>query len=161
MSLLDSLPPLPAVISPAVEAKAEAPLDDKRFIIILSRDMSEEDKAIFRQHGKVLEWGPQFLNVPFSSLEFDYLLIDARTKQARLTLGRQDLKQYHKVAYVFWVQKGVDDMLAQLDTIDISSIPQHAINRADFESMLLNEKLVAPSVGKSLFKLLKACVGGA
>jgi len=122
--------------------------------------MSDEDVSVFRQHGKVLQWGPQFLNVPFSSLEFDYLLIDARSKEARLTLNRQDLNKYHKVAYVFWVQKGIDDFITQLGTVDISSVPQHAINRADFESMLLNEKLVAPSVAKSVFRIVKGCFSG-
>lgn len=161
MSLLDSLPPLPAVVeAKEVKEAKDKPLDDKRFIIALSRDMSDDDVAVFRQHGKVLVWGPQFLNVPFSSLEFDYLLIDLRSKEARLTLNRQDLDKYHKVSYVWWIQKGIDDFIDQLGAVDISSVPQHAINRADFESMLLNEKISAPSVAKSVFRIVKGCFAG-
>lgn len=158
MSLLDQLK-LPPLV-PASESKSDAPLDEKRFIIATSRELAEEDKQIFRQHGKVLEWAPSFLNVPFESLEFDYLLIDVRSKEARLTLSRQDLSKYHKVSYVWWIQKGVDDFLSQLESVEISSIPQHAINRADFEGMLLKQKISAPSLGKSILKLLKSCVSG-
>lgn len=164
MSLLDQikLPPLPSVVkADAPDEKApEESLDGKRFIIVLSREMTEEDKQVFRQHGKVLEWSPKLLNISFEQLEFDYLLMDVRTKEARLTLNRQDLTKYHKVSYVWWIQKGVDDFLLQLGTVEISSIPQHAINRKDFEGMLLNQKISAPSLLKSFLKLLKSCVSG-
>ncbi len=162
MSLLDQikLPPLPAVVNaPAAEPLDES-LDGKRFIIVLSREMTEEDKSVFRQHGKVLEWSPKLLNISFEQLEFDYLLMDCRTKEARLTLNRQDLSKYHKVSYVWWIQKGVDDFLLQLGTVDISSVPQHAINRKDFEGMLLNQKIASPSLVKSFLRLLKSCVSG-
>jgi hypothetical protein len=160
MSLLDQLPPLPAVVQPAVVEAKDEPYDDKRFIIAMSRDMSDDDKAVFRQHGKVLEWTPKLLNIPFETLEFDYLLIDIRSKEARLTLTRQTLEKYHKVAYVFWVQKGIDDFIDQLGSVDISSVPQHAINRKDFEEMMLNQKLSAPSLAKSVFRIVKNCFGG-
>lgn len=156
MSLLDQLPSL----APKLE-REEKKEEHKRFIIALSRDMSPEDQAKFAQHGKVVNWSPKLVNISFESLEFDYLLIDLRCKEARLTLQRQDLSKYHKVAYVWWIQKGVDDFLTQLETVDISSVPDHGVNRADFEHMLLSQKLSSPSVVKSFLRLLKSCVSGA
>jgi len=154
-SLLDQLPSL------APKLEREQKEEHKRFIIALSREMSPEDQAIFSQHGKVLVWSNRLVNIPFESLEFDYLLIDVRCKDARLTLQRQDLSKYHKVAYVWWIQKGIDDFLTQLETVDISSVPQHAVNRSDFEHMLLSQKLSSPSILKSLFKVVKGCFNGA
>lgn len=132
--------------------------NDKRFVIVCSRDLSAEDEAIFKQHGKTLRWKKEsFLNLPFEQLDFDFLFIDVRSKEARLTLGRQDLSQYHKVAYVYAIQKGVDDFLSEIDTVDISSIPQHAINGKDFRHQLLNQKLSAPSLAKSVFRFFVGC----
>jgi hypothetical protein len=155
-SLLDQLPSL----APKLE-REESKSNHKRFIIALSREMSLEDQAIFAQHGKVLMWSNRLVNIPFESLEFDYLLLDVRCKEARLTLQRQDLGKYHKIAYVWWIQKHVDDFLLQLETVDISSVPQHAVNRADFEHMLLSQKLSSPSLVKSFLRLLKSCISGA
>jgi hypothetical protein len=122
MSLLDQLQPLPALVN-VPNAVQQNQADKKRFVIILSKDMSEDDKKIFAQHGKILEWSPKLVNISFESLEFQYLLIDARQKEARLTLGRQDLSKYNKVVYCWWIQKGVDDFIGQLDAVDISSVP--------------------------------------
>jgi len=64
---------------------------------------------------------------------------------------------YHQVAYVYAIQKGVDDFLSEMDTVDISSIPQHAINGKDFRHQLLNQKLTAPSLAKSVFRFFVGC----
>ena len=158
MSILDNLPALVPRALFAVDG-AENEFNDKRFIIILSRDMAEEEKQIFRQHGKVVEWKPAYVNVGFDSLEFQYLLIDVRSKEARLTLNRQDLSKYNLVSFCFWVQKDTDEFLLQLKPVQVTSIPQHAINRHDFEMMLLLPKINAPSIIKSVFLRLAGCFG--
>ena len=159
MSILDNLTSLiPRAKQSPIENDDES-YNYKRFIIILSRDLSEEEKQIFRQHGKTVEWKPAYLNVGFDSLEFDYLFLDVRSKEARLTLNRQDLTKFNLVSYIYWVQKNTDDFLLQLKPVQITSIPQHAINRKDFEAMLLNEKLSAPSIAKSVFLRVASLCG--
>ena len=153
VDVIDALP-----LREPVAKEAERDTADRRFVIVCSRDLSAEDEAIFKQHGKTLRWKKEsFLNLPFEQLDFDFLFIDVRSKEARLTLGRQDLSQYHKVAYVYAIQKGVDDFLSEIDTVDISSIPQHAINGKDFRHQLLNQKLSAPSLAKSVFRFFMGC----
>ena len=152
LDVIDALPlkhdPLPDLSAPL----------DKRFVIVCSRDLSADDETRFKQHGKTLRWKKEsFLNLPFEQLDFDFLFIDVRDKEARLTLGRQDMSLYHKVAYVYAIQKGVDDFLSEMDTVDISSIPQHAINGKDFRHQLLNQKLTAPSLAKSVFRYFVGC----
>ena len=139
--------------------EAERDTAERRFVIVCSRDLSAEHEAIFKQHGKTLRWKKEsFLNLPFEELDFDFLFIDARVKEARLTLGRQDLSNYHKVAFVYAIQKGLDDFLSEIDTVDISSIPEHAINGKDFRHQLLHQKLTAPSLMKSVFRYFMACL---
>ena len=160
LDVIDALP-LKEAQAPIVEgcvSEAFAGVSAKQFVIVCSRDLSAEDEAIFKQHGKTLRWKKEsFLNLPFEQLDFDFLFIDVRSKEARLTLGRQDLSLYHKVAYVYAIQKGVDDFLSEIDTVDISSIPQHAINGKDFRHQLLNQKMTAPSLAKSVFRFFVGC----
>lgn len=149
MSILDSLPSL---------GRANAsPVSQKPFVIVHSRDVSLEQQLVIQQHGKLLNWSPAFLNVNFDSLEFEYLLIDVRTKEARLTLNRQDLSKYHLVSYCYWIQKNTDDFVKQLDCVQITSIPECAVNSADFNEMLLNAKIHAPSVAASVVKKVLSC----
>ena len=133
---------------------------EKRFVIICSRDMSDDDIEVFRQHGKVLKWKKEsFLNIDFEQLDFDFLLIDIREKEARLTLNRQDLTKYNKVAYVYAIQKGTDDFLEEINAVDLSSIPEHAINTTDFKHQLMTQKITAPSVMKSFLRFVVRCFG--
>lgn len=174
MSLLDKIQVLPPVIQPPpqeppkeekkqfdIELEDEKEDLDKQFIIVMSRDMSSEDEAVFAQHGKVLRWKKEsFFNLPFSDLDFSFLLIDVREKEARLTLNRQDLTKYNKVCYCYSIQKGIDDFLTELNTIDISSIPKYAINSKDFRHQLMHQKLPAPSIVRSFLRWGLKCLFG-
>lgn len=158
MSILDSIPPIVLKAQPLAQQVDEKKEDDKRFIIVCSRTMSDEDIAIFEQFGKVKKWTEAFLNVPFSELEFDYLLVDIRSKQARITLNRQELSKYNVVAFVYAIQKGLDDFISEVDAVDISSVPKDAINRLDFNHQLLNQKITAPSLLKSFLRIVLGCL---
>jgi hypothetical protein len=173
MSLIDTLPPVianmerkdpPKPAEPPVkfDIELDAPVDeDRQFVIICSRDLSDEDLQVFTQHGKTLRWKKEsFFNLPFSQLDFDFLIIDAREKEARLTLNRQDLTKYNLVGYCYAIQKGIDDWLSELDTVDISSIPKFAINQKDFRHQLVTQKITAPSVAKSFLRYAVKCLFG-
>lgn len=157
MSILDSIQ-LPPVIKLADVSASVKSGNPKPLIVLCSRDMSDEDLEKFEQQGKTLKWKDSLINVPFSSLEFDYLLIDLRSKNARITIQRQDLSRYNVVAYVWAIQKETDDFISQSGAIAISSIPEHAINKADFDQQLLTEKLKAPSVAKSFLRIVMSCL---
>jgi len=89
---------------------------------------------------------------------FDYLLCDMNSKSMRLTLGRTDLSQYQVVHYVSQLQK-MEDFVEQVKGNILTSIPSHAVNKADFDSMLVNEKLMSPSTVKTILKWVKTCLG--
>lgn len=162
MSLLDKIP-LPSVVQPiqpvpqVVEVERKEP--EKRFVIIYSKEIPEEEKAILKQFGAVVEWREQFVNLPFDKLSpFDYLLIDARSKNARLTLGREDLSRYNTVCYVSWIQKGIESFIDQVSGIEITSIPKQCVNKQDLDIQLLNAKIVSPSLLKSFFLVVLQCL---
>lgn len=155
MSLLDKIP-LPSVVLPKDDVKAD---ESKKFIILYSKDISQEEITALNAVGAVLQWKDNYVNLPFEQLApFDYLLIDARSKNARLTLGRESLDKYNVVCYVSWVQKGVEEFTGQVNGVEITSIPLHAVNKSDMDNMLMNQKLKAPSLLKSFFLLFLACL---
>ena len=175
MSRLDTLsarqppmfvPELPPVISEVVADASNSILLEsvsvdasKKTLVLCSKKLSEEDVDIFSEFGAVLKWVDKYVNVPLSQLQpFDYLIGDMNSKNFRLTLGRTDLSQYNIVSYVSFIQK-TEDFIEQVPCNNIlTSIPLHAVNKADFDSQLHNAKLVSPSMVKSLFQWVLGCL---
>jgi hypothetical protein len=156
-------PPLPPVVNQVIQAceAMDAPMvqvdANEPMLVLISKDLEDEDVILFKEFGKVGVWKEQFINIPFAQLEpCDYRIVDVRLKSARLSLGKEDLTKYNVCHYVSWVQKA-EEYIAQVPGNVLTSIPERAVNKADFDSQLLNPKLVSPSLLKSLFKLLAGC----
>ena len=161
-------PPLPPVIKPVVDAVAEEVavvingdhVDVKAgapSLILISKDLAEDDLAIFREFGKVAFWKEIHTNIPFSKLEpCDYRIVDIRLKSARLSLAKEDMSKFNVVHYTTWLQKG-EDIIGQIPGNVLTSIPVHCVNRESFDTALLNPKLVSPSIVKSFLRLVVGC----
>jgi predicted kinase len=133
----------------------------KRFIVITSKDLTEEDRQSFRNHGKLLEYDYHLINVNFETLEFDYLVCDIREKSHREALIKHDLTNYQIVCYVHFYEKA-EDFVRQINERNpeaniLTKIPKRSINRDDFEKTLLEEKLVSPSLVKQVLRVLFSC----
>ena len=133
----------------------------KRFIVITSKDLTEEDRQCFRNHGKLLEYDYHLINVDFETLEFDYLVCDIREKSHREALIKHDLSKYEVVCYVYFYEKA-ENFVKQINERNenanvLTSIPKRSINREHFEKMLLEEKLVSPSLMKQVLRYLLGC----
>lgn len=150
---------LPPTISSAnvINEKASSSSYSSPILILISKDMSAEDLETLKEFGSVLVWKDSFINVPFASLnKSDYLVIDVRNKNARVTLGKENLKEFDIVHYVTWIQK-TDEYLSQVEGNAITSFPRHCVTKSDFDNALLRPKIVAPSLLKSFFLLLVGC----
>jgi len=161
-------PPLPPVIKPVVDTVAEEvaevvngdPIAVKvgmPSLILISKDLAEDDLAIFQEFGKVAVWKEIQVNIPFAKLEpCDYRVVDVRLKSARLSLSKEDLSAYNVVHYTTWLQKA-EDIVSQLPGNVLTSIPDRCVNKDDFDQQLLNPKLVSPSLVKSFLRLVVGC----
>lgn len=133
----------------------------KRFVIITSKDLTEEDRQAFRNYGKLLEYDYHLVNVDFETLEFDYLVCDIREKSHREALIKHDLTNYQVVCYVNFYEKA-EDFVRQInernpDANILTSIPKRSINREYFEKSLLEEKLISPSLVKQVLRFVLGC----
>lgn len=157
MSSFDNLPPTIQKVSfaPADEVKI-IDGDEKRIVLVHSKDLSNSDLDSLRENGKILRWAPVHTNLDFCNLEFDFLLVDLRIKEARVQLGKQDLTHFHLVLYTHWFQKE-DNFTKELKGHVLTSLPKTWVSKADFVSQLLQEKISSPSVFKSFLRLVLAC----
>lgn len=163
-------PPLPPVVQPVLDAVADDvasvinrvpiqtyPKAGVPTLILISKDMAEDDLDIFQEFGKVVQWKETFVNIPFTQLQAcDYLIVDCRLKSARLSLAKEDLSKYNVVHYTTWLQKA-EDIVKQVPGPVITSVPNRCTNKEDFDSQLLTPKLVSPSLLKSFLRLAIGC----
>lgn len=170
MSAVDNLPPVIARIKPyadlvedilpqIVEYRPMEPVaEQKPFILVCSRDLKEEELADLQGYGKVLVFRDSYLNIPLKDLmdehKFCYMLVNIHNKIHRQMLMKEDLKEYHVVCVVGYID-GFDDFVDDVDPSNtIRSLPDHQAKKADFDRLLLAQKLKKPN-------LLKSCLRGA
>ena len=156
MSSLDKIP-LPPVLSLIADPSPPALALSKKVIIAYAKDLSGEDKLRLKEYGKVLDWDSHLINLPFSGLDCDYLLVDVRNKAARIELAKQDLKSFEIVSYVSWIQKA-ESFIEQLNAKVVTSFPKKSINKDDFDSQLLHDKISKPSFLNAVFRLALQCL---
>lgn len=161
MSLLDNLP--------AVIPKAELKQDDvqsvsggdgKPHIIIHSRDLTSEEKDLFRSYGTVLEWSPSFANIPLAKLRFDYLLLNIHQKEARVLLMVNPTEDYHLVG-VCRSWETLDDWSSQVHVENLlRTLPSKSPFKANWDALLTSEKINAPSCTKAIIRLVLDVISG-
>jgi len=158
-AVIPTVPPVPVSSSIPSPSPVSPDPSGKQTIVLCSKKLSASDIDIFGEFGAVVIWQDKYLNVPLSQITpFDYLIGDMTSKNFRLTLGRTDLTQYAIVSYVSTIQK-IEDFIQQVPCNNVlTSIPAHAVNKADFDNQLQNAKLVSPSVIKSAFQWVLACL---
>ena len=164
--------PLPPVITDVANAVANVVASDAALLppvqsvvpdetlpvlVLMTKDMKPSSLAIFQHYGKTLIWVEAMKNIPFSQLDpCVYLLVDYRLADARAQLAREDLTKWNVVHYVSWIQR-VEEYLESIKGNVITSIPKQSISKTDFDSKLLNQPLVPPSLVKSVLKRLMYC----
>jgi len=154
--------PLPAVIA-AVQAPQEVKEEKEevpksKILIVHSKDVSSEELALFKFHGRYLKWDDRFMNIELEKLPpHDYLFLDMREKNARYALGAVNHLEYSVVCYVPWYHKG-EKFIDQLSAIATTKFPLRAVSKEDFDRQLLNEKLQSPSLARTFFGWLVPCL---
>jgi len=154
MSLLDQLPKVIRKELDPSDVKAQAPADDKPFLLCCSRDIEQHELELLKSYGKVLEFHESFRNIPLRSHQFDYAVFDLRLKVHRDTLMKEDLSHYHIVCVISLLDSR-DDFVSDLKAENcVRSFPERQAFKSDFDRLLLSAKIRKPSVLKSLLRFL-------
>lgn len=160
-SILDNLPsviPRPELKQDDVQSVAGG--DGKPHIIIHSRELTVEEKDLFRSYGSVLEWTPAFANIPLAKLRFEYLLLNINQKEARILLMTNSTDDYHLVGVCRSYER-LDDWAGQVRVENLlRTLPARSPFKASFDALLTSEKINAPSCTKALIRLFLDIVSG-
>ena len=138
------------------EEKEEIP--KSKILVVHSKDVSKEELALFKFHGRYLQWDDRYMNIDFDKLPpHDYLFVDMRERNARHALGAVNHLEYSVVCYVPWYHKS-EKFIEQLSAIATSKFPLRAVSKEDFDRQLLNERLQSPSLARSFLSLFLPCL---
>jgi hypothetical protein len=137
--IIDSIPPVVPVMN--------AVLNDivlKKFILCITRDLTEEDRALFRDY-RLLEYDDSVhKNIPVDQLRFDFLVVDLREKGDRYAFMKEiqpRREQYNIIVYCHGFE--LNDIEIPYDNA-LSSFPARQARREDFEMLLLMERVKKP-----------------
>lgn len=150
---------LGAPAKPEFEAKLDLGL--KKFVIVITRDIADEDLKILSEYGKTVSYNDRIhCNIPIDSYRWDYLIFDMRESDDRYALMRSVLPfrdKYHIVVYSYSFEKG--EIIPEADN-HISTFPRIQAKREDYESLLLQKRLAKPRWYISLFSCLLGVYNG-
>ena len=177
MSVIDRLPPIikkvedeVVLVNEVVNAVVQSPRDlackeerpdvSKPFILICSRELKPEELVDLQGYGKVLKWRDSYLNIPLKEHQFDYCLVDIHNKTHRQMLMKEDLKSYHLVCVVGYIDAH-DDFIDDTNAENtVRSLPDHQAKKSDFDRLLLANKLKKPNLLKSCLRAFLRLLAG-
>ena len=143
---------IPAPI-PVLAGKLEDVLI-KQFILCITRDLSAEDRALFRDYHLVDYEDDIHRNIPVSQIRFDFLVIDLRQKADRYCFMKEiqpHANQFHIIAYCHAFE--ADDLEIPHENA-FSSFPARQARREDWEMLLLMKRIAKPRWWMSLLSCI-------
>ena len=161
-----NVPVLSAVIAgllPEVKSLApEAPVapNNKRFVIVHTKDISKEDLANFQSYGQVVEYDFNVeANIAIDNLVFDYLFINLHDKKSRIYFDMANLENYNLIAYISFIETHDNyvDVLGAQNVL--TSFPSRVHFKASFDTALLQTSTSAPSTCLSLINFASSFLG--
>lgn len=144
------------VIAPAI-APQLAVDQAKKIVLCISRDISDEDRAIFSGYGRLLDYEHDIHNnISPDTFLWDYLTIDLRESGDRYFLMKQILpfkEKYSIVVYSYAFER--DEIVPNADN-HISSFPKKQARKEDFELILLQQRIKKVRWYTALFSCILA-----
>ena len=155
---------LPSVIQSVIQlsedAKEMPPLsinDVKRNVICTTRDIKDQDLEVLRFHGKVLDYRHSIhTNVNVMEIDFDYMILDLNQSDDRMYLQKQILPKLDKINLILYKYSFQSDGNLSY-TVERSDFPPVQINQSEFNKLLLQKPIQAPSCVGDFLKAL-VCV---
>lgn len=151
--------PLPSILAPPsgpLMVPESKPANGEAFLLVHTKDFSEEDLVLLREYGRVIVFDPKvYLNVPVQSLKFDYMLIDLRTREGRhyvQQIIQSEADRYNIVSVCHSFEKS-DDYHQEIGVDNIiTKLPDQQAFKEDFDLLLLKKKISKPNAAFSCIK---------
>ena len=99
-----------------VDASQTIAVDHKIVILLHTKDIDQEDRALLQKFGRVRDMNYSMYNLDLNKLDCDYLLVDCRDKLNKMHITRVKVDDYNFVL-TFIVSKSTTLYLKILKTI--------------------------------------------
>jgi hypothetical protein len=138
--------------------------NEKIFILVCSRDLSDEEMDLLTMYGKVLVYDDCHINLPLDqlveSIRPSYIVFDIRLKPHRMALSKEMSGNYHIIAIVNSWEKE-DDFIDDAKCENcLSSLPLKQAFKKDFDKLLVEKKIRKPSCMKNILRMFFKIAGG-
>jgi hypothetical protein len=153
--------PLPSVIqlsplNPPLnkdENKDDEKQQNKRVILCITRDIGEDDMAILKDYGRVLDYDHDLHNnLDCDTFDWAYLIIDLRESEARYYYMKHivpNKERYFIAVYHYPFEQEED--LTEAENY-FTSFPKKQATKPVFDDLLLMKRVKKPRAVVSLFK---------
>lgn len=153
-SILDKLPSLVNISQSDIKSPNNDEPQEKPFILACSRELKSAELELLKEYGKVLIFHQSYVNIPLCKHKFDYAVFNLHEKVHRDTLGKEDLSRYNVVCIVGMMDIH-DDFSEDIHAVNcVRTFPQKQPFASDFNRLLLNKKVRAPSILKSIWRFM-------
>ena len=148
-SILDRLP---SVVKNIVELKEDvkvlsddAKLVDKKFLILITKELIAEQENLLRRYGKVLYWTEALINIDLQSLDkADYIIMNLNNKPCLKAFQTLNVSDFNVCGYINFYEvhnNSFDDL--QINTF--KKFPGPEAYKKDFDFALLNKPQLKPA----------------
>ena len=127
------------------------PFTSKPFVLCLFKSLSEDQIELLKQHGKVIQFGPVFMNRSVHSFSFDYFIIDLREEDHRFYYQRHVMR-YHEQFHIVLFRYSFETNQGILFHNELVDFPNYQISKEEFDVLLLETPLPSPSCFMSLIR---------
>jgi len=131
---------------------------DKRFVICLSKDLSEDEIALLQYYGRTISYDHDTVNnIDLETVDFSYFLLDLRQQDDRVYLQKMILPNAHKFHLILYKYSFQDDNGISF-SVERSELPKKQVNAQIFNQLLLQKEIESPNCILSLLKAI-VCKG--
>lgn len=138
---------------------------ETRFIIVCSRDITEDELDILKSYGKILQYDNCHVNIPLdqliSSENASYILFDVRIKSHRMAISKETNNPLFHIIAIIHKWEEMDDFIDDANCENaLSSFPPKQAFKKDFDKLLLEKKIRKPSCFKNVIRIIFRTIGG-
>lgn len=144
--------PLPPIVPVPIAIPAPVPVPVfaaavevvKKFVLLITKDLSPEDLVLFKGYNLVEFEDSLHKNLPIDAYDWDVLVFDMREKSDRYAIMKEVIPYRHLYNIIVYCHKfEMDDIDVDYDNI-FAKFPEKQANKQDWEKLLLAHRIKKP-----------------
>jgi hypothetical protein len=126
----------------------------KKFVLLITKDLSPEDLILFKGYNLVEYEDSLHKNLPVDAFDWDVLVFDMREKSDRYAIMKEVVPHRHLYNIIVYCHKfEMDDIDVEHDNI-FAKFPEKQANKQDWEKLLLAKRIKKPRAWVSFLSCL-------